>query len=83
MADTFLEDRLTATKNQILAYEAAIDFLIANPTKRYKLDTGQSSQEVTRQDLTTLQDDLDKLYSRYETLEKRCNSRPLINAPGW
>jgi hypothetical protein len=58
--------------------------LTANPTQSYKLDTGQSEQEVTRVNLASLQQTYDSLLNRLTVLEKRCGSpRATINAPGW
>ncbi len=79
----FWLERQEKTKGQIIAYEDAITFLITNPTKAYKLDTGQSNQEVTRVDLGTLQTQLDGLMNRLVTIEARIKGASNINAPAW
>ena len=81
--DQFWLDRIEATKNQIIAYENAIIFLTENPTESYKLDTGQSEQEVKRTNLSNLQKTYDALLNRLTVLEKRCSSTSTISAPGW
>jgi hypothetical protein len=73
MDESFLQDRIDATKATILLYEAAINFLVANPTSSYKLDTGQSVQDVTRVNLPGLQTGLDSLLNRLVTLGARQN----------
>jgi hypothetical protein len=80
---TFLQDRIKITEDMIVLYEEAITFLISNPTQSYKLDTGETEQEVTRHNVNNLQDKLDSLYNRLTVLNKRFCSRPTINAPGW
>ena len=79
----FWLERQEKAKEQIIAYEDAITFLITNPTKSYKLDTGQSNQEVTRVDLGTLQTQLDGLMNRLVTIEARIKGASNINAPAW
>jgi hypothetical protein len=73
ISNAFLDDRITATEAAIVAYEAAITSLTANPTLSYSLDTGQGKQSVTRQDLAKLQEGLDGLYERLENLCTRRN----------
>ena len=41
-------------KQKIAAIDAAIDFLIANPTAEYSIDTGQGVQRVKRHSLKDL-----------------------------
>lgn len=83
MADAFLETQITATEAQITALNAAILFLSTNPHKSYQLDTGQSSQRVTRDNLLELQQQLDILLDRRSTLQARCNGATLQIRPGF
>lgn len=83
MASPFYLDQITTTQAQILTYQTAIDYLIANPTKSYSLDTGQTKQTVNRQDLGSLQNQLTLLYSRLEALNAKCNGGVVISRPGW
>ena len=84
MNSQFLQDRITATQNQIIAYEAAIDALVAGGAQNYMLDTGQSRQSVTKLDLGTLQRNLNSLYNRCATLEARLNgSGTVTTRPAW
>jgi len=79
----FLNDRIAITKAMIIKYEAAIDFLVDNPTESYKLDTGQSEQEVKRHNVNNLQDKLETLYTRLDGLGARFEKKPVVNAPAW
>lgn len=76
MASTaWLQARLTATQAQIEAYEDAIAALGASGAAvlSYSIDTGQTRQQVTRANLSDLQETLDRLYCRYEALYNRLN----------
>ena len=81
MTDAFLETQITATETQITALNTAIAFLYANPTESYELDTGQSRQRVKRQDLDSLQSQIDTLLDRRSTLQARCNGATVIMRP--
>ena len=81
MDDAFLQERIEVTKLLIVAYEDAITFLITNPTKSYRLDTGQSVQDVRRQDLEALQVSLDSLMNRCATLDARLNGAATVVQP--
>jgi len=83
MADAFLQTQITATEDQITALNAAILFLYANPHKSYSLDTGQTRQNVSRENLTELQNQLDQLLDRRATLQARCNGATLQIVPGF
>jgi len=83
MADTFELAQITFSEEAITAINAAIIFLTLNPTKRYTLDTGQSRQEVSRQELEQLKALREALLSERDTMKTRCFGKPIINAPGW
>lgn len=84
MDATFLQERIDATKAQIIAYEDAATALAGGGVQSYTLDTGQSRQTVTRLDLRALQDKIDSLYNRLATLEARLNGSGTITArPAW
>ena len=80
---TFWQDQITKTEIMINAYIDAINFLIANPTESYSIDTGQSQEEVKRHNINNLQTQLDSLYNRYSVLCLRVNMTPTINLPAW
>jgi hypothetical protein len=84
MDTTFLQERITATKAQIVAYEdASLAFGTSN-IQSYTLDTGQSRQTVTRADLSQLQRTLEGLYNRLVVLEARLTGNGvLIGTPAW
>lgn len=84
MDATFIQARIDATKLQIVAYETATLALADDNIQSYKLDTGQTIQNVTKLDLTALNKTIDSLYNRCATLEARLNgSGTVIGAPRW
>ena len=82
-ADTFLQTQITETEAQITALNAAILFLSTNPHKSYQLDTGQSSQRVTREDLESLQRQVAMLLNRRSTLQARCGAGTVQIIPAY
>jgi len=80
----FLTSRITATEAQIVAYETAITDLIAGRIAQYTLDTGQSTQSVTKINVNILNRALDGLYNRRATLSARLNGCGVHTMrPGW
>jgi hypothetical protein len=70
MNGEFLQERITKTKELIVAYEDAIAAL-AGGAQSWMLDTGQTKQSVTNFDLEKLNAMLDSLYNRCATMEAR------------
>ena len=84
MDATFLQERIDATKAQIVAYEDAVTALVGGGVQSYTLDTGQSRQTATRLDLGALQKHIDALYNRLATLQARRNGSGVTTArPAW
>lgn len=83
MASTFWTDQLTEAQTQLTALNTAIRFLYANPHKSYTLDTGQSSQQVSRPDLDSLQKQKRGLQNEIAELDARCNGASQQIRPGW
>lgn len=84
MGSTFWQERLEATKAQIILYEDAIMQLSTGAVQSYSLNTGQTTQSVTRFDLNRLQATLDSLLNRLATLEARvCGSGTTTMGPAW
>lgn len=85
MDSAFIQDRITATKALIVAYEDAVTVLGTDGgTQAYTIDTGQTRTTVTRADIPKLNDMIDGLYNRLTTLEARLNGTgTLIGRPGW
>ena len=84
MADTFWQDRLTATETLIASYEDAVSTLVAGQIQSYELDTGQGKQRVTKVDVPKMQEQLDSLYNRRATLYARVNGGgSVMGRPGW
>ena len=66
----FLQARLTAVEAQIVAYEAAVAAL-GSGIQSYELNTGQTTQRVTKVDLLRLNSVIDSLLNRRATLRAR------------
>lgn len=79
----FIEERITATKAAIVAFEDAQLALGTSGIQSYKLDTGQTVQNVTKLDLEWIQDNLNTLYNRCTTLEARLKGGTVTVVPGW
>lgn len=84
MDAAFINERITATKAMIVAYEDAATALGSGGTQSYTLDTGQSRQTVTKVDLADIQKTIDSLYNRCATLEARLNGSGVVTGgPSW
>ena len=83
MDTAFIQARITATKAQIEAYEAASLALAGGGVQSYKLDTGQTIQQVTKLDLEWIMPTIDTLYNRCATLEARLNGASVMAIPAW
>lgn len=68
---TWLQDRITSIQARIEALEAASLGISSGAITSYELDTGQSKQRVTKENLTQLQAVLDGLYNQYTILSNR------------
>lgn len=80
----FLRARIEATKAMIIVYEDAIMSLQTGAVQSYSLDTGQTTQSVTKFDVARLQANLDGLYNRLVTLEARLKGNgSTIAGPAW
>lgn len=81
ISDAYLEARIVKLKTILEAYEDAIIFLLANPSRSYKLDTGQDVQEVNRYDIQKLQGNYDSTFNMITSLEARlCGAAITIRA---
>lgn len=68
---TYWAARLVAAKAALEAYEAAELALATGGVQSYQLDTGQTSQKVTKFDLPGIQRTIPALMNRVATLEAR------------
>jgi len=73
MDRAFIQDRINATKAEIIAYEDASLALATGNIQSYTIDTGQNRQTVTKLDLYQINKTIDSLYNRCATLEQRLN----------
>lgn len=84
MNAAFLQDRINATKADIIATEDAVLALTTGGVASYTLDTSQSNQMVTKLNLTGLQNAISSLYNRLATLEARRNGTGVLTVrPAW
>lgn len=68
---TWLDARIAKTKLLIVAYEDAITAISTGGVQAYSLNTGQTTQTVTRANLTAMQATLESLENRLATLNAR------------
>lgn len=84
MEGTFLDERIAYTKGLIVKVEAAVDALTVQGVLSYTLDTGQTRQTVTKNDVVRLNEMLSSLYNRLATLEaRRTGSGVTTVNPSW
>ena len=83
ISSAFIDALMTTAQEQIAAINAALLFLAANPHKSYQLDTGQSSQRVTRDDIGDLNAQIDVLLNRLTTLDAMRNGATIQIRPGF
>lgn len=84
MQGQFLQERIEATKAQIVVYEEAILQLNSGAVQSYTLNTGQTTTTVTRFDVARLNQSLDSLYNRLATLEARLTGSGVVKVnPAW
>lgn len=80
----FLRERIESTKAQIIIYEDATMALESGSLQSYSLNTGQTTQYVTKFDLARLQKHIDALYNRLAVLEARLTGNGTkIAGPAW
>lgn len=80
-----LENEYQNLKNLIFKYDEAISALLTGGHSNYSLDTGQSSQKVTRLDLGALMDKRNLMASELDTLATRLRKQAGVKQirPGW
>lgn len=84
MDSTFLQDRITATKARIVAYETAALSLASGAIQSYNIDTGQTRQTVTKLNITELHNLINGLYNQLAVLEARLTGNgTTIGVPRW
>ena len=80
----FIQDRITAIKLRIVAYEDAALALGTGGIQSYTIDTGQSKQTVTKLDLVNIQATIDSLMNQLAVYEARLTGNGvLIARPGF
>ena len=84
MSNAAICNALERYNNTLTLYLDAIDALVSGRVQEYRLDTGQTVQNVTRLDLNDLQAEVDRILNRIATLEARCNGGGVVIArPCW
>lgn len=70
---------MAAIQLMIEAYETAIVALSSGTTKSYTINTGQTTESVTKKDIVRLQTGLDELIGRLQFWDmKLCNSGTIL-----
>lgn len=79
----WLADRITKTKELIIAYEDAI-LALSTGAQSYTLNTGQTQQTVTKGNIASLRDTLKWLESRLANLQAdQCGGGATHVTPGF
>lgn len=73
-----LEASLTETKAMITETQAAISALTVGGAQSYSLNTGQSTQTVTKLNISALKTSLSELYYDCSVLEAALNGATII-----
>ena len=69
----YIDDRIERVKARILAYEDAIDAFLLHGVSQYTLTTGQTTQQVTRASLPSLEKMLQLCINDLAILDARKN----------
>ena len=84
ITDDFLKEQITEIKALIKAYQAAELQIATDQIETYTLDTNQSRQTVTKQNLAVLKNATKSLYNQLEVLCTRVDgSGSHTQMPGW
>lgn len=83
MDSAFIQGRIEATKLQIIALEDALLDLASGTILSYTLDTGQTRQTVTKNDISSVNRVINSLYNRCATLDVRLHGAGGIGRPSW
>lgn len=84
ITQSFLQERIDATKAAIEAAENAEAAILGGTIQSYTLDDGQSRQTVTKANITELRNYINSLYNRYSTLcARKSGGNTVIVRPGY
>lgn len=80
----FFKAQITAVKAEILKHQEALAAVQDGSIQSYTFSTGQTSQTVTRANLSTLETTIEKLLNRLAVLDARVNGAARLRVtPGW
>lgn len=79
----FIDDRIDRCKERIVAYENAIDAILLQGVAQYTLTTGQTTQQVTKLNLASIEKMLALCYDQLVTLEARRDGASSYLRGGW
>jgi hypothetical protein len=83
MDDTFLQARIDYFEALIVSIETAVEGLSTDQKKSYTIATGQTTETVTKRDLSALTSKLDWAYQRLDYFNIRRNGGgTIIVRPG-
>lgn len=80
---SYLQERITAVKNLIVAYEAAFTAVLLNGEKSYTVDTGQTRTTVTKHNISEMRLAYTALLDLLRTLEAQLYGSAGQGIPGW
>lgn len=76
------EARVEAVKALIVAYESAL-LAIASGAQSYSLNTGQTTQSVTKANVASVRDTLNELHNQLSMLERKLCGKAIYVTPGF
>jgi hypothetical protein len=79
----YINERITATKSLIEAYETAQLSIISGAIESYTIDTGQNRTTVNKLNVSMLSNQIDALYARLAMLQARLNGGSVTVVPIW
>jgi hypothetical protein len=71
--EKFIQERIDAIQGQIVATEEAITKLMLGTVKSYSINTGQTTQSVTKKDVSKLHEIIKSLIVQLETWDMCLN----------
>jgi LPS sulfotransferase NodH len=84
MDATFIQARIATIESQITAAEAVLTKLLANPNRSYTLNTGQTTESVTKYDIERIQAMIETMVGQLQFWEDCLNGTSgCIGRPGF
>lgn len=84
MDATFCQTQITTIETQITSAQAVLSKLLANPNRSYTLNTGQTTESVTKYDIERIQAMIETMVGQLQFWEDCLNGTSgCIGRPGF